>query len=787
MHKKLFFITILLFFLTLPAAAVLQEDSLKNSLSVLRHELIAQHLEQTKQLNKSRFITEQVTNQLKEIGDKSAQVSLMLYSQKTDNIFDLTYACQQATELWKDFQTKTRPFHDLITESNEEIARYDSLVNVLSTMYTFGLTPKMKTDRNVCLTLAVSIRRMLKERNDSYQEYIQYYEYSQHQLQALDAYAQKRYEEIQSSIFANGGDNYIKILKAAPYRITHISNTLAEKYTPQNVVMSQWDVKWIITLFSMILIYGLIAILINYISIRFLVTKVMKANRFEQKNHAFLAKRTCIIMLASVVTFSIVLIIIRLFSPSNFIHMACSLLLEYTWMLAVIFASLLLRVEGSQTHNAYRIYYPLIAVGFIVITFRIVMLPSSIVTLLFPPLLLLNALWQARMIYKYHKLVPRYDLNFAYFSLLVFIFSLACSSIGYTMLAVQAIIWWSMQLACILTIAFFHDYLNQYREKHPAKNLSVNKTWLIRFIDIVLIPTALVISFILAIYWATDVFNLSDLTWKLFRTDFINSDKFKMSVYSIAIVITLWFVFNYLNLTIREAIKLYLKRNDPSTADARATMYINVLQVVVWGSWLLTTLNIFQISSTWLVVVTGGLSTGIGFAMKDILENIYYGISLMAGRIKIGDYIICDGVRGKVSSINYTSTMLEALDGSVIAFQNSQLFTKNYKNMTKNHGYELDVLEVGVAYGSNIKEVKELLVNAITELGVTFSKQPVTVRLKSFDDSCITLKILVWVNVFTQGSDIGVIMECIYETLNKNGIEIPFPQREITIKYQQES
>ena len=787
MHKKLFFITILLFFLTLPAAAVLQEDSLKNSLSVLRHELIAQHLEQTKQLNKSRFITEQVTNQLKEIGDKSAQVSLMLYSQKTDNIFDLTYACQQATELWKDFQTKTRPFHDLITESNEEIARYDSLVNVLSTMYTFGLTPKMKTDRNVCLTLAVSIRRMLKERNDSYQEYIQYYEYSQHQLQALDAYAQKRYEEIQSSIFANSGDNYIKILKAAPYRITHISNTLAEKYTPQNVVMSQWDVKWIITLFSMILIYGLIAILINYLSIRFLVTKVMKANRFEQKNHAFLAKRTCIIMLASVVTFSIVLIIIRLFSPSYFIHMACSLLLEYTWMLAVIFASLLLRVEGSQTHNAYRIYYPLIAVGFIVITFRIVMLPSSIVTLLFPPLLLLNALWQARMIYKYHKLVPRYDLNFAYFSLLVFIFSLVCSSIGYTMLAVQAIIWWSMQLACILTIAFFHDYLNQYREKHPAKNLSVNKTWLIRFIDIVLIPTALVISFILAIYWATDVFNLSDLTWKLFRTDFINSDKFKMSVYSIAIVITLWFVFNYLNLTIREAIKLYLKRNDPSTADARATMYINVLQVVVWGSWLLTTLNIFQISSTWLVVVTGGLSTGIGFAMKDILENIYYGISLMAGRIKIGDYIICDGVRGKVSSINYTSTMLEALDGSVIAFQNSQLFTKNYKNMTKNHGYELDILEVGVAYGSNIKEVKELLVNAITELGVTFSKQPVTVRLKSFDDSCITLKILVWVNVFTQGSDIGVIMECIYDTLNKNGIEIPFPQREITIKHQQES
>ena len=784
MYKKIFFITILLFIITLPASAVLQEDSLKNSLSVLRHELIAQHLEQTKQLNNSKFISEQVMNQLKEIGEHSAQVSLMLYSQKTDNIFDLTYACQEATELWKDFQSKSRPFHDLITESKEEIARYDSLINVLSTMYTFGMTDKMKTDRNVCLTLAVSIRRMLQERNDSYQEYIQYYQYNQQQLQSLDTYAQKRYEEIQTSIFTNSGVNYFKFLRNAPTLISQMSSNLSEKYTPQRVVQSQWDVRWLITLFSMILIYGLVAILINYLSIRFLVTKVMKTNRFEQKNRAFLAKRTCIIMVTSIITFSIILVIIKILSPSNFVHMACNLLLEYTWLLTVIFASLLLRVSGAQTHNTYRIYYPLIFVGFTVITFRIVMLPSSIVTLIYPPLLLLNALWQARMIYKHRLQIPKYDLYLAYFSLTVFVFSLISSIIGYTMLGVQVFIWWMMQLACILTIAFFHDYLDQYRERHPEKKLSIVKTWLFRFIYNVFIPSAVVLSFIISIYWATDVFNLSDMTWKLFRANFIDSDKFKISIYSIAVVTILWFIFNYLNHTIRDAIKQFLKKSDPTTAAARGTMFINVLQVVVWGAWLLTTLSIFQISNTWLVVVTGGLSTGIGFAMKDILENIYYGISLMTGRIKIGDYIVCDGIRGRVSSISYTSTMLEALDGSIIAFQNSQLFTKNYKNMTKNHGYELDILEVGVAYGSNINEVKKMLIEAITALNITYKKKEVMVLLKSFDDSCITLKVLVWVNVFTQGLDDSIIMECIYDTLNKNGIEIPFPQREITIKNQ---
>ena len=784
MYKKIFFITILLFIITLPASAVLQEDSLKNSLSVLRHELIAQHLEQTKQLNNSKFISEQVMNQLKEIGEHSTQVSLMLYSQKTDNIFDLTYACQEATELWEDFQSKSRPFHDLITQSKEEIARYDSLINVLSTMYTFGMTDKMKTDRNVCLTLAISIRRMLQERNDSYQEYIQYYQYNQQQLQSLDTYAQKRYEEIQTSIFTNSGVNYFKFLRNAPTLISQMSSNLSEKYTPQRVVQSQWDVRWLITLFSMILIYGLVAILFNYLSIRFLVTKVMKTNRFEQQNSAFLAKRTCIIMVTSIITFSIILVIIKILSPSNFVHMACNLLLEYTWLLTVIFASLLLRVSGAQTHNTYRIYYPLIFVGFTVITFRIVMLPSSIVTLVYPPLLLLNALWQARMIYKHRLQIPKYDLYLAYLSLTVFVFSLVSSIIGYTMLGVQAFIWWMMQLACILTIAFFHDYLDQYRERHPEKKLSIVKTWIIRFIYNVFIPSSLVSSFIISIYWAADVFNLSDITWGLFRANFIDSDKFKISIYSIAVVTILWFIFNYLNHTIRDAIKQFLKKSDPTTAAARGTMFINVLQVIVWGAWLLTTLSIFQISNTWLVVVTGGLSTGIGFAMKDILENIYYGISLMTGRIKIGDYIVCDGIRGRVSSISYTSTMLEALDGSIIAFQNSQLFTKNYKNMTKNHGYELDILEVGVAYGSNINEVKKMLIEAITALDITYKKKEVMVLLKSFDDSCITLKVLVWVNVFTQGLDDSIIMECIYDTLNKNGIEIPFPQREITIKNQ---
>ena len=132
-------------------------------------------------------------------------------------------------------------------------------------------------------------------------------------------------------------------------------------------------------------------------------------------------------------------------------------------------------------------------------------------------------------------------------------------------------------------------------------------------------------------------------------------------------------------------------------------------------------------------------------------------------------------------SISYVSTMVEAIDGSQIAFQNSQLFTKNYKNLTRNHGYELDILEVGVAYGTDIEKCRKLLIDAVSRLKCVNKSRPVRVVLREFGDSSIVLKVLVWVPVATQYSNDGEILEAIYTTLNNNGISIPFPQRDLHI------
>lgn len=782
MKKRLYIIILLMVAFVLPSNAVLKEANLDTTLYMLRTELTNYHIDLEKQNQAAKAQQLAVIQELISIVKQADQNSIMLYSQRNGYIFDMTYACHEATEQFKKFKSKAVPFRQMIKKNNVEVARFDSLINYLYGMNTMFLSEEAQVNRNVDLTLAVNIRRQLVEKQKQLQAYVQAYARTDRKLQALNDYANRRYEDIQNSIFNNGGDNYLRILRNISMNYKEAKTSVTEKYKPVPGMMSQWDVRIIFILFGIIIFWGLISIFLNLFTIRIVITQLMKHGMFENRKESFMAKRPCLIMAMTVVTFAVILGIVRMAVTQNFVIMASQLLVEYSWLVGVILVSILLRVDNDKIKNTFRIYSPLMLVGFIVIVFRIILIPNDLVNLIFPPVLLLCALWQWNVIGRKHNQVLRTDKTYAFISLAVFGVSTIFAWTGFTLLAVQLIIWWTMQLTCVLTITCCEGWLSVYAKRKKLADKAITDKWLYRFIYKVLLPISGVLSFIISIYWAADVFNMSDTTWEIFNKDYIKTSNFTASLFSISEVACLYFLFNYINITSVDFMRHHFEKADPRSAASKIVMFKNVMQVIIWGIWLMIALNVFQVGKSWLLAIFAGLSTGLGFASKDILENIYYGISLMMGRVKVGDYIICDGTRGKVSSISYTSTMLEATDGSVIAFQNSQLFSKNYKNMTKNHGYELDILEVGIAYGSNVKEVKQILIDALMKLDCIYQDKGVKVLLKSFDDSCITLKIVVWVNVLTQAIDDATIMECIYDTLNDHNIEIPFPQREITIK-----
>jgi small-conductance mechanosensitive channel len=818
----------------LPSHAVLKERDISSSLSILRQELNTYRHDLDKQQNDLRLQQQMVVKELITVGNQSQQNALMLYSQKEGNIFDLTYACHAATEQYKQFRNNAAPFRDYITNTNTEVSRYDSLINDLSNMYTGALTPKAKIDRNVCLTLAINIRRTLADNNDQMKQYITLYNRTEEGLKNLNDYANMRYGEIQRSIFNNGGENYIAILHDLNKEYHLTLSSVLMKYRPVHHALSEWDGRVILGFFIALFIGVLIATGLNYLIIGFIFTYLVKHGKIDflfqwfdkrkasiqtsassrkdenpskeqeidlrmvQSKASFTAKRRTIIATSTVITFALLLGLLRQTVAQNFFVMATGLLMEFAWLMAAILLSLLIRLDGVQIKNGLRIYAPVMTVCFLVIAFRIILIPNTLVNLIFPPMLLVCAVWQWRVVKHYQKRLPKSDVFYTTMSLIVFVFSVIASLIGYTLLSVEALIWWTMQLTCILTITCLSSMLKGYgndpRRLFFDKNTSITRTWLFRFFYYALLPISGALSIILSIYWAADVFNLSDTTLQIFSMRLIDTKNFTFSIFKAVQVVILFYLFSYFCHTSLNLLHHHFaqsehdhaieenRREDPQAVVSRTAMWRNVIQVLVWGIWLMISMKIFNIDNSWIVAISAGLSTGIGFAMKDILENIYYGISLMAGRIRVGDYVSIDGTRGTVRNISYTSTMIEALDGSIISFQNSQLFTKNYKNLTKNHGYELAIIPVSVAYGSNVAEVKELAAAAVKRIERKNYIKYINTVFVNFGDNSIDFKVLAWVDSRKQIYATGEIYEALYNTLNEHQIEIPYPQRDVHIK-----
>ncbi len=774
MTKRLILITLYLF-TVLASHAVLKEKDLEQTLSVLRSELTETHQELINMAESRKQQTREVILQLRETMKRSNQNALMLYSQQQNYVFDLTYACHEATDQYLNFQRQQLPFKSYIEHLDVEIAKYDSLVNSLKSIRTNMLDERPRIDRTVCLTLATNIRNTLKETRGQVTDYIAIYENTEQRLKYLNDYANRRYNDIQTGIFKNGGENYLSILRNFSERWSAAGVAVADKYRPSNQ-NSDWDSTFILRLFALIAFYIVVAIILNLLVFRFLPRRL--------RTEEFMKKRNCIIMATTTVTFAAVLGVMHATLQQNFFIMASGLLIEYAWLLGVILISLLLRVNGDQIKSAFHIYSPLVVVGFIVIAFRIVLIPSELVNLVFPVILLVCTVWQWVVIHRHNQNIPRSDRFYTYVSMAIFVFSLGCSWLGYTLMAVQILIWWVMQLTCILTITCLSSYVKMYGHRHHLDEAPITKSWFYLFLYKVLLPIIGVCSVMLSIYWAADVFNLGDLCWQIFRKNFIDLKNLKVSILKLSMVVNMWFLFAYASSTILSLLRLHFHTQDPTTAASREVMGRNVIQVLIWGIWLLITLSILDITVAWLLTISGGLSAGIGFASKDIIENIYYGATLMAGRVKVGDWIDVDGTFGKVNSISYTSTVVESLYGEVITFQNSQLFAKNYKNLTRNHGYVLVGIPFSVAYGSNLKQVSAIVEQAVNDMSHQWSdpeKRAKTV-VTAMGESSIDFKLFIWADAVKRVYVISDVLNTIYETLRANGVEIPFPQRDIHIK-----
>ena len=775
--KKTLLLAILLAVVCLPSHAVLKERDMKHTLSILRTELENTHKEQLNRMKRFSDMQRSYDKMMVNVMDRCQQIELMLYSQKSGYVFDLSYACNEATSLYNEMSSNMLPFEIFAKRYNDQVVQYVHLVKSLEDIPNFILTDSsLIADRDSCISLAniiahdMATQQVLIERTQERSKLV-----LQKSIE-LNEYALKAYEDIRRSIFVNGDQSYPTILQSFSRQWRMGANDLREKYQPIGKTKSEWRGNLILFLAIFILSYALISGLVSTVAIRYLIPKRWVTETFRKK-------RGVIIVAASAALFAIITLTISLsLRHFYFIIMAAHLLSEYAWLLVAIMLSLIIRLDGDVLKKGVRIYIPILVVGFVVFTYRITFMPNTLVNLTFPAILLIGTLWQWWVIRRNNKFMPRSDKFYTWVSLIVMVVALVMAWCGFTLMSVQVLIWWIIQLTIIQTITVIYDLLHRYEAKHIEEGATILRTWFYDAIYRMIIPIAATMSVAIAIYWAARVFDLTEWCKHMFTYKFVNiPDIIVISLDRLLVLVALGFVFNYLIYLCINGYILY-KEHKTHTTNKAVSLSMNLMKYLGWGIFIYVAMVMLHVNRAGITLILTGLSTGIGFAMKDTLENLFYGLSLMSGRVKIGDMIECDGVRGRVANINYQSTMVEMLDGSIVAFLNSRLFSNNFKNLTQNHGYEMAELDVGIAYGSNVEQARNAIIERLSKLDCYDKSKDIQVLFKNFGASSVDLNVVMWTPVKTRLTDLARIKEEIYIALNEHNIEIPFPQTDVHIR-----
>lgn len=198
---------------------------------------------------------------------------------------------------------------------------------------------------------------------------------------------------------------------------------------------------------------------------------------------------------------------------------------------------------------------------------------------------------------------------------------------------------------------------------------------------------------------------------------------------------------------------------------------------------LLVLLQTVGIDLSSLTVVAGVLGIGIGFGLQNLASNFVSGIAILIEQpIKVGDFIEVDGLSGTVEKISIRSTVVRTNDSQFVIVPNNRFIDKNVINWSYRNPDSRLHIPVGVAYGSNTGTVTEALLNAARKDSRILLYPPPSVWFKGFGDSAFLFELLVWINRPQDAEPIKSAMNFLIEQeLNRKGIEIPFPQRDIYV------
>ncbi|MCD6473229.1 mechanosensitive ion channel family protein [Candidatus Aerophobetes bacterium] len=261
------------------------------------------------------------------------------------------------------------------------------------------------------------------------------------------------------------------------------------------------------------------------------------------------------------------------------------------------------------------------------------------------------------------------------------------------------------------------------------------------------------------------------------------------AVISIVLAISCYLIAIFFNLII----KAWINRKKAIVGKARNESLViisrKILNLIIFILLITFILSLWGVKVTGLVASLGIAGLIIGLALQNTLANIFGGIALIVdGSFKIGDFIeLENGESGKIIDVGLRSTRIESFDkGNEIIVPNSKLVMSEITNYGRPLIRLKMIVNIGVAYGSDIKKVKQILLNCAKKTDRVLKNPSPQVYFIEMADFSLNFKVIFWIDTYRKRLEIqDKIISSVYEELQSQGIQIPFPTRTIYIEKSQ--
>ncbi|MFT5483842.1 MAG: MscS family membrane protein [Halieaceae bacterium] len=255
-------------------------------------------------------------------------------------------------------------------------------------------------------------------------------------------------------------------------------------------------------------------------------------------------------------------------------------------------------------------------------------------------------------------------------------------------------------------------------------------------------------------------------------------------LYTVAMLIWTQFLLRFSHIALQyysanpNQLKLLHSKTLPLFENIAFILIIGFAIYLIFVSW--------NIDMTAWLASAGIVGIAVGFAAKDTLANLFSGVFIMADApYKIGDFVVLDaGERGEVTRIGIRSTRLLTRDDIEVTVPNGIMGNTKIINESGGRHEKFRIrVQVGVAYGSDIDLVKEVLMTAGLEEASTCSDPEPRVRFRRFGPSALEFELLCWIDQpVLRGRILDALNSAVYKAFIKEGIEIPYSKHDIYIK-----